>query len=176
MIFQSRQRHTPLRALAAPLLCIITAGASCSGTAARSDSVSATSAPISSASVRSGVLLVANQRSASASIVDLATGSVTHLDVGTGPHEAAISSDGRWGVVTIYGAQTPGNQLAVIDMARRSIARTIDLGNYRRPHDVTFLPRSTTRVAVTSEASQRVIEVDVEKGAVVGEVDTRANG
>jgi YVTN family beta-propeller protein len=122
------------------------------------------------------VLLVANQRSATASIVDLANGAVTHINVGAGPHEAAISSDGRWGVVTIYGTQAPGNQLAVIDMARRSLVRTIDLGEYRRPHDVTFLPGSTTRVAVTSEASQRVIEVDLTTGIVLGEVDTRANG
>lgn len=148
----------------------------CTGPGSHSESTAGAPAAISSARVRSGVLLVANQRSANASIVDLATGSVTHLDVGAGPHEAAISPDGRWGVVTIYGTQAPGNQLAVIDMVRRSIVRMIDLDQYRRPHDVVFLPGSTTRVAVTSEASQRVIEVDLTTGTVLGEVDTRANG
>jgi YVTN family beta-propeller protein len=123
-----------------------------------------------------GVLLVANQGDASASHVDLATGAVTRIPVGTGPHETAISSDGRWGVVTVYGAQTPGNQLALVDMRTRQTARTIDLGTYRRPHDVQFLPGSTTRVAVTSEASQRVVVVDLEAGAVQGDVETRAQG
>lgn len=124
-----------------------------------------------------GVLLVANQEAASASIVDLATGAATELPVGAGPHETAISSDGRRGVVTVYGvAGAPGNQLALIDMRTRTIARMIDLGSYKRPHDVQFLPGSTSRVAVTSEASQRVIVVDLEQGAVQSEVETRAGG
>jgi YVTN family beta-propeller protein len=123
-----------------------------------------------------GVLLVANQQAASASLVDLATGAVTEIPVGTGPHETAISSDGRLGVVTVYGAQTPGNQLAVIDMRTKAVARTIDLGAYRRPHDVQFLPGSTTRVVVTSEASQKVVEVDVAAGTVGADAETRAQG
>lgn len=163
------------RVFALPVLCAIAGETACTGAAARSDPGVA-GAAVSSTETQAGVLLVANQRSASASIVDLATGTVTSIDVGEGPHEAAISADGRWGVVTIYGASTPGNQLAVVDMSRRAIVRMIDLGNYRRPHDLTFLPGSTTRVAVTSEASQRVIEVDLPSGTVVGEVDTRANG
>ena len=49
-------------------------------------------------SATSGTVLVANQQSASATIIDLATRAETTLDVGIGPHEAAISPDGRWGV------------------------------------------------------------------------------
>jgi YVTN family beta-propeller protein len=124
----------------------------------------------------SGRLLVANQQSANASIVDLSTGTVRHIEVGTGPHEAIIAPDGRLGVVTVYGAQTPGNRLAVIDMRSGAVSRTIDLGEYSRPHDIVFLPGSSTRVAVTSEASQRVIVVDVTTGTVEAAVETRANG
>jgi DNA-binding beta-propeller fold protein YncE len=126
--------------------------------------------------VRTGVLLVANQQSASASIVDLATGRVTHLTVGPGPHEAAISADGTVGVVTIYGAPSAERQLAVIDMRRRAVARHIDVAGFRRLHDVAFLPGSSSRVVVTAEASQRVVELDVETGQVTGEIDTRARG
>ena len=121
------------------------------------------------------MLLVANQGSANATIVDLATGATTELPVGTGPHEAAISPDGRWGIVTVYGTgPAPGNQLAVIDMSRRVVARTVDLGEYRRPHDVAFLPGSSSLVLVTSEASQRVVFADVVAGTVEGTIETRA--
>ena len=124
----------------------------------------------------SGTLLVANQQSANASIIDLATGAMTLVPVGAGPHEAVISADGRWGVVTVYGAQVPGNQLAVIDMTTRAVVRMIDLGEYRRPHDITFLPGSSSRVVVTSEASQNVVVVDVVAGRVEGAIPTQAQG
>jgi YVTN family beta-propeller protein len=126
--------------------------------------------------VRSGVLLVANQQAASASIVDLAAGTVTHIPVGPGPHEAAISADGRVGVITVYMAPTAEKQLAVIDMQRRTVTRFVDVAGYRRLHDVAFLPGSSSRVVVTSETQRRVVEVDLEAGTVTGEIDTRAAG
>jgi DNA-binding beta-propeller fold protein YncE len=127
-------------------------------------------------SALSGVLLVANQQSASASVIHLGTGKVVHLEVGAGPHETAISTDGRRGVVSVYGAREPGHQLAIVDIAGDSIVRMIELGRYARPHDVTFLPGSLSRVAVTSEATQRVIIVDITTGTIEGEVETRARG
>src|SRR3954470_1788728 len=130
----------------------------------------------SAQSAQSGTVLVANQQSASATIIDLATRAETTLDVGVGPHEAAISPDGRWGVVTIYGTQTPGNTLAVIDLVAKKVTRTIDLGEYRRPHGAMFLPGSTTTVAVTSEASQNVVIVDISAGKVLSAIPTRHPG
>jgi len=127
-------------------------------------------------SAASGTVLVANQQSASATIIDLATRAETTLDVGIGPHEAAISPDGRWGVVTIYGTQTPGNSLAIIDLAARKVVRTIDLGEYRRPHGAAFLPGSTTTVAITSEASQNVVIVDINAGKVLSAIPTQHPG
>ena len=127
-------------------------------------------------SAASGTVLVANQQSASATIIDLATRAETTLDVGVGPHEAAISPDGRWGVVTIYGTQTPGNALAVIDLAATKVVRTIDLGEYRRPHGAAFLPGSATILAVTSEASQNVVIVDISAGKVLSAIPTRHPG
>lgn len=131
---------------------------------------------VAAQSAASGTVLVANQQSASATVIDLATRAETTLDVGVGPHEAAISPDGRWGVVTIYGTQTPGNSIAVIDLAEKKVARTIDLGEYRRPHGAAFLPGSTTSVAVTSEASQNVVIVDISTGKVVSAIPTRHPG
>ena len=71
------------------------------------------------ADLRAGFVLVANQQSASASLIDLKDDSARVIPVGNGPHEAVIAPSGRTGVVTIYGlGGAPGNELAVIDIAR----------------------------------------------------------
>jgi YVTN family beta-propeller protein len=124
-----------------------------------------------------GTVLVANQQSASATIIDVATQAATTLDVGVGPHETVISPDGKWGVVTIYGvAGAPGNKLAVIDLAEKRVVRTIDLGEYTRPHGASFLPGSSSRLVVTSETTQNVVLVDVAEGRVLSAVSTRHPG
>ena len=126
--------------------------------------------------VPSGVLVVANQMSASASIIELPSGAVTEVPVGEGPHEAALTDDGRLAIVTVYGGGTPGNQLAVIDVATKKVVRMIDLGEYRRPHGVVAVPGSPELAAVTSEATQNVVIVDILQGEVVTVIPTEARG
>jgi YVTN family beta-propeller protein len=124
-----------------------------------------------------GTVLVANQQSASATIIDVATQTATTVDVGTGPHEAVISPDGRWGVVTIYGVGgAPGNKLSVIDLPAKKVVRTIDLGAYVRPHGASFVTGQPNVVAVTSEATQNVVLADIVKGEVLGVVPTQHPG
>ena len=123
-----------------------------------------------------GTALVANQGSASATIVDVANQRGTTIDVGTGPHEAVISPDGRWGVVTIYGDRTPGNRLAIIDLANKSLARHIELGDFTRPHGAVFVAGSDSLLAVTSEATQRLLLVDIVAGTVLADIPTQAGG
>jgi DNA-binding beta-propeller fold protein YncE len=124
-----------------------------------------------------GRILVANQQAASASVVDLATGTVTHIPVGPGPHEAAISPDGKWGFISVYGiAGQPGNQVAVIDMAEKKVARMIDLGTYTRPHGMVPVAGSPLKLIVTSETTQNVVTVDADKGVVLSAVPTAAQG
>jgi len=124
-----------------------------------------------------GRILVANQQAASASIVELSTGAVTHIPVGEGPHEAAISPDGKWGFISVYGiAGKPGNQIAVIDMAEKKVVRTLDLGIYTRPHGVVPVAGSPLELIVTSETTQNVIIVNAETGAVLSVMPTGAQG
>jgi YVTN family beta-propeller protein len=130
-------------------------------------------------SPKTGRLLVANQQSASASIIELSTGAVTHIPVGNGPHEAAISPDGKWGFISIYGVGGPqgaGNQIAVIDMNEKKVSRMIDLGTYTRPHAVVPVAGSPLKLYVTSETTQNIVIVDAEKGVVLGAVPTGAQG
>jgi YVTN family beta-propeller protein len=63
----------------------------------------------------------------------------------------------------------------VIDVAAAALARTIDLGEYRRPHGVKFFPGDTL-LAVTSEPSKAVLLVDFRNGRVVGTVPTNGRG
>jgi YVTN family beta-propeller protein len=124
-----------------------------------------------------GRILVANQQSASATIVDLATNAITHIPVGAGPHEAAISADGRWGFISVYGlAGQPGNQVAVIDMDQKRLARTIDLGTYTRPHGMVPVAGSPLKLIVTSETTQNIVWVDADRGTVLGAIPTGAQG
>jgi YVTN family beta-propeller protein len=112
------------------------------------------------------VLVVANKQDATASIIEVSSGrTLALLPTGQGPHEAAVSHDGRWAVVTDYGAQTPGSSLTIIDLDSLKVARRIDLAPHRRPHGVAFFP-GDTMLAVTSEASQAVLMVDLRTGAV----------
>jgi DNA-binding beta-propeller fold protein YncE len=98
-----------------------------------------------------------------------------HIAVGAGPHEAAVSPDGSIAVVTVYGDETPGNRLAVIDLGADSVVRTIELGSYTRPHGVLFLGGRPDRIAVTSESTANVLLVDLATGGI-GTVPTNARG
>ena len=125
----------------------------------------------------SGTLIVTNKTPATASIIDVATGRMlATLPTGQGPHEVAISRDGSVAVVTDYGAQGPGgNTLTVIDVPGQRVARTIELGQYRRPHGIVFLPGDSL-VAVTSEASRTVLIVHVGAGEIRRVIPTQQNG
>ena len=131
------------------------------------------------APARAGMIVVANQQGASATVVDASTmKTIATLPVGTGPHEVAISPDGRWAVVTVYGDRTSiGNTLAVIDLAAPTpvVARTIDLGEYKRPHGAAFI-QDGAKLVVTSEQSQRLVIVDFASGKVDTALATNARG
>jgi YVTN family beta-propeller protein len=115
-----------------------------------------------------GTIVVSNMNDNTATVIDVATCRVlATLPTGEGPHEVAASHDGLWAIVTNYGVRgKPGNTLTVIELASTRVARTIDLGEYRRPHGVVFLPGDTL-LAVTSEASQAVLVVDLRTDRVI---------
>ncbi|MGY1519545.1 Vgb family protein [Luteimonas sp. A482] len=87
---------------------------------------------------------------------------------GAGPHEIAVSADGRVAVVTDYGQQQPGSSLTVIDLAS-GVTRSIDLGEHGRPHGLRFLPGGD--LLVTTEQSRALLRVDLEAGAVAQAID-----
>lgn len=121
-------------------------------------------------------LIVLSKSDARASLVDITSGKVVAtLPTGDGPHEVAVSPDGFTAVVGNYGAQTPGSSLTVLDLRRRAVVRTIDLGQYRRPHGIVWLGDGR-RVLVTVEQNRAVLEVDVAAGLVTRSIATDQNG
>ena len=123
----------------------------------------------------SGTIIVTNKGPSTATIVDVASGRIlATLPTGAGPHELVLTSDGGTAVVTDYSGE-PGKTLTVIDVAARRVVRTIDLGEYRRPHGIVLLPGDSL-VAVTSEATGNVVLVNIREGQVRRAVPTRQNG
>jgi YVTN family beta-propeller protein len=120
----------------------------------------------------SGTLVVLNKAEASASLVNLADGEVrATLLTGDGPHEAAVSPDGRIALVGNYGHRgSPGSSLTVINVASAEVVRTIDLGEYQRPHGMLWL--DGRKALVTAEANKALLEVDVMEGKVVRAIGT----
>jgi YVTN family beta-propeller protein len=119
-----------------------------------------------------GTLVIANKAEATVSLLDHASGEVVAtLSTGHGPHEVGISPDGRFALVTNYGTREgAGNSLTLIDIPAAKVVKTIDLGDYSKPHGVEWT--NGKHAAVTVEANQALIVVDVDSGEVVKTIGT----
>lgn len=121
-----------------------------------------------------GTLLVANKSEATVSLVDAERRAVrVTLPTGQGPHEIAVTPDGRTALVANYGGSGAGSSLTVIDVPGRRVARTIELSPHRRPHGLAVLPGGE-RALVTSEESRALLVVDLVRGAVLSALPTGA--
>lgn len=84
-----------------------------------------------------GSLLVLNKADNTMIVVDAATlKTAATIPTGEGPHEMAVSSDGKLAFVANYGAQQHGHSLCVIDIASRKEIRRVELGPLLRPHGI----------------------------------------
>ena len=127
------------------------------------------------AAADSGTLLVLNKSDNTVSLIDLATKTaVATIPTGAGPHEVAVSSNGKLAVIANYGTQqAPGSSLTVIDVAGKKTLKTIDLGEYRRPHGIEWLRGN--EIVVTAEGNKALLIVDIESGKVAAAVTTDQN-
>jgi len=114
-----------------------------------------------------GTVVAVNQQSDTVTLIDLKTmEAYRHVQVVGGPHEAAVSPDGRSVLVTNYNKQGVGQQktLSLLALPSGDTIKTIDLGEYRAPHDVRWV--DGTRVVVTSEANQALLLVNTSSGQI----------
>ncbi|HVT72055.1 MAG TPA: beta-propeller fold lactonase family protein [Lacunisphaera sp.] len=127
----------------------------------------------------SGALLVANKGNHSVSIVDPVTGQETG-NIGeeaiTG-HELVATADGKSAFVPIYGNSgvgqpgTDGSLIRVLDLERKAISGTIDLGHGTRPHCAVFGPHDRL-LYVTTELDETVTIIDPQTLKIVGTIPT----
>ena len=121
---------------------------------------------------QAATLVVANKGEATASLIDLPSGQVVAtLPTGEGPHEVGMSPDGRYALITDYGTRdVANNSLTLIDVPEARVVRTIDLGDYERPHGVEWL--DAQRIAVTLEDDKALGVINVETGEIEQLIDT----
>jgi YVTN family beta-propeller protein len=124
-----------------------------------------------------GTLIVLNKSDHNAALVDPDTFKVlATLPTGRGPHEAAVSPDGRLAYVTNYGAYAvfrersehrmePGNTITVLDLKDSKVKTTFDLDDYTQPHGIR-VSGDGARLWVTCEGAGAVVELDAASGAV----------
>ena len=121
----------------------------------------------------SGTLVAVNKKADTVSFIDIASKQIKYTrKTGKGPHELAMSKDGKWAVVTNY---VGGNSLTIFDVKNAKAVRTIELNSYSRPHGVLFL-NDQRRVAVSSEGSDTVVIVDIHSGKIDKVIATGQKG
>jgi YVTN family beta-propeller protein len=126
-----------------------------------------TSASAAEGGTAQGLLLVANKGSRALSLVDPVAGKqiAAIAEDGVTGHEVIASPDGARAYVPIYGNAgvgrpgTDGQLIRVIDLAKREIVGTIDLGHGVRPHCPLFHPKNGL-LYVTTELENEVSVVD----------------
>lgn len=103
-------------------------------------------------------LLVLNKAEHTMVALDPATlKTIGKVDVGRGPHEVAVSADGRTAYVANYGDQQPNNSISVVDLATMKETKRVDLGALARPHGMV---ENGGKIYFTSEATRTIARYD----------------
>ena len=126
------------------------------------------------------LLFVANQIEHSVVLVDTTSKQIlATVGVDINGHEVAVSSDGRFGYVPIYGNTwvgkpgSNGSTIHVVDLRRGRTVAIIDLGKDVRPHCAHFGPDGL--LYVSAELANAIYIVDTKTHSLVGEIPTGAS-
>jgi len=123
-----------------------------------------------------GTLLVANNGENTVALMDDATGTVLKtLPTGEGPHEIAVSPDGRFAYIADSGTPTkPGNTITAVDLGRREVKGKFRLGEHQ-PHDLR-VSADGKRLWAACAPTQSVVEMDTATGAITRTWKTGVDG
>lgn len=94
-----------------------------------------------------------------------------NAQVGEGHHEVEVTADGTTAAVSNYGESgDPGRTLTLIDLNRRTVSGTIDLGEGTRPYGLEALPNG--HLLVVAQGTKELLVVDPKSRSVVTRVAT----
>lgn len=105
---------------------------------------------------------------------------ITNFEVATAPHDFAISPDHKTAYVSIYGDgvygrnPNPGHTIAIIDLAGKKVAGSIDVSPYQAPHGIQI--DASGKIYVTCDLSRKLLVIDPKKQAVEAAIDTEGTG
>jgi len=115
-------------------------------------------------------LVVANQGAESVSFVDTQSFQVKKtIAAGLGPHEAVASPDGTLAAVSLYGRQTPSNEVLIVNTKTRALIQRISLGGSERPHGLVWRDGG---IYVTLEKEGAVARINPRNGWVTWRAKT----
>jgi len=119
----------------------------------------------------SGTLVICNQQEDNVYLASLVDGHIAKkIVVGVGPHETAVSPNGKLIAVSNYGNKEPGKSITIIELPAGDVVKTIDLGEYKRPHGIAWL--ANDRLICTNEMPGNVVLVEVDHGKVEKAIPT----
>lgn len=135
-------------------------------------------------SARADMLLVLNKSDATLQFVDAASlETLGTISTGEGPHEVAVSDDGKIAVVANYGtAPNPGMTLSVVDVVTRKQIRRFTLPGLLRPHGIVavgskfWFTAEGSRVIARYDAANNQIDFISGTGAEVSHMIVVARG
>ena len=109
-------------------------------------------------------LIVANKAEDTISLVNLKTLQVVgKVGIGRGPHEVAVTPDGKWAFSANY--EGPGDSISVVDLETGQERGRIRLDPYRRPHGLA-ISKDGRRLYATCEANQSILEIGIATGKI----------
>lgn len=118
-------------------------------------------------------LVVLNKTENTLSIVDPATLKIVgRAPTGVGPHEVAVSADGKLAFVANYGTQTPGSTISVVDLATQK-EKKVDLGALRRAHGI---EQAGGKIWFTAEVNRAIARYDPASDKIDWIMGTGQNG
>lgn len=102
---------------------------------------------------------------------------VARFPTGAGPHEIAVSPDHRHAYVADAGSgpASPGRTVTVVDLARREVKATYDLGAGSLPHDLAVSPDGSILWAACAP-DRTVREIDTDDGTTARTWKTGVEG
>lgn len=133
---------------------------------------------------RSDTLIILDKAEFKAILIDPVTNEpVAKLPTEPGPHEIALSPDGRTAYITDFGTlvrgdhphMEAGHAITVIDIPGRRVIGTYDLGDNHAPHGIA-VSRDGKRLWVTTDTPPAATEVDTTTERVAHVWPTRQQG